>query len=147
MGSDERSVEFNMSLATLERINDLIKQAHLSSQGLFSLKTGIPYSDHQVYLNTLDRIYIEVQTKMNSDERTECIKFEKGIIKLKLKWGDNILYPFFKNEEKNEKYTDGWNEILFVARQYEVYLMQTMDKHKMLLRDSGKVEDQFDKGF
>ena len=97
MQVDEKSVQFNMSLATLERINSLIKQAHLSSQGLFSLKTGIPYSDHQVYLNTLDRIFIEVQTKMNPDEIKECRKFENQIIKLKLKWQDNILYPFFKN--------------------------------------------------
>ena len=58
METNEKSVKFNMSLATLERINDLIKQAHLASQGLFSLKTQIPYSDHQVYLNTLDRIFI-----------------------------------------------------------------------------------------
>ena len=136
MQTDEKSAQFNMSLATLERINDLIKQAHLSSQGLFSLKTGIPYCDHQVYLNTLDRIFIEVQAKMSKDERKECIIFEKEIVKLKLKWQDNILYPFFKNEEKNSKYTDGWNEILSVARQYEIYLMRSMDKHKMLLKEA-----------
>ena len=136
MQVDDKAVQFNMSLATLERINNLIKQAHLSSQGLFSLKTGIPYCDHQVYLNTLDRIYIEVQAKMNNDERKECRRFEKEIIKLKLKWQDNMLCPFFKNEEINPKYTIGWNEILSIARQYEIYLMQSMDRHKMLLREA-----------
>ena len=136
MENDEKSVKFNMSLATLERINELIKQAHLSSQGLFSLKTRIPYSDHQVYLNTLDRIYIEVQTKMDDTERTECSKFESKIIELKLKWKDNLLCPFLKDEQSNPNYTRGWNEILFVARQYEIFLMQSMDRHKMLLRES-----------
>lgn len=136
MEGNEKSVQFNMSLATLERINDLIKQAHLSSQGLFSLKTGIPYSDHQVYLNTLDRIFIEVQTKMNNDEIKQCRQFEKEIIKLKLKWQNDILYPFFKNEEKNPQYIESWNEILSIARQYEIFLMQCMDKHKMLLKES-----------
>lgn len=136
MQMEGKSVQFNMSLATLERINDLIKQAHLSSQGLFSLKTNIPYSDHQVYLNTLDRIYIEVQTKMDTDEIKKCSQFEGEIIKLKLKWKENLLYPFFKNEESNPKYTTAWNEILFVARQYEIYLMQCMDKHKMLLKEA-----------
>jgi len=133
---DEKTTQFNMSLATLERINDLIKQAHLSSQGLFSLKTGIPYSDHQIYLNTLDRIYIEVQTKMSSDEIKKCNTFEKRIIELKLKWKDHLLYPFFKNETQNNNYIIGWNEILFVSRQYEIYLMQCMDRHKMLLKES-----------
>jgi len=136
MQTDEKSVQFNMSLATLQRIDNLIKQAHLSSQGLFSLKTGIPYSDHQVYLNTLDRIFIEVQTKMHKDEITKCNNYENAIIKLKLKHKDNILYPFFKNEERNINYTNGWNEILSVARQYEIFLMQCMDKHKMLLKES-----------
>lgn len=136
MQMEGKSVQFNMSLATLERINDLIKQAHLSSQGLFSLKTNIPYSDHQVYLNTLDRIYIEVQTKMDTDEMKKCLQFEEKIIKLKLKWKENLLYPFFKNEESNPKYPLAWNEILFVARQYEIYLMQCMDKHKMLLKEA-----------
>lgn len=136
MQVDNKSVQFNMSLATLERINDLIKQAHLSSQGLFSLKTNIPYSDHQVYLNTLDRIYIEVQTKMDDSERKQCHQFEDKIIKLKLKWKSHILCPFFKNEEINPNYAIAWNEILFIARQYEIYLMQCMDKHKMLLKES-----------
>jgi len=133
---DEKTTQFNMSLATLERINELIKQANLSSQGLFSLKTGIPYSDHQIYLNTLDRIYIEVQTKMSKDEIKRCNEFEKKIINLKLKWKTNLLYPFYKNEQINNNYTTGWNKILFVARQYEIYLMQCMDRHKMLLKES-----------
>jgi beta-galactosidase beta subunit len=130
----EKSVEFNMSLATLERINNLIKQAHLSSQGLFSIKMNIPYSDHQVYLNTLDRIYIEVQTKMDDKERVKCSEFEKKIVETKMKWKEDILFPFI-DEKRNSNYDLAWNEIIFVARQYEIFLMQSMDRHKMLLRE------------
>ena len=133
--AEEKSVEFNMSLATLERINNLIKQAHLSSQGLFSIKMNIPYSDHQVYLNTLDRIFIEVQTKMDDKERVKCLEFEKKIIETKMKWKEDILYPFI-DEKRNLNYELAWNDIIFIARQYEIFLMQSMDRHKMLLREA-----------
>ena len=132
---EEKSVEFNMSLATLERINNLIKQAHLSSQGLFSIKMNIPYSDHQVYLNTLDRIFIEVQTKMDDKERVKCLEFEKKIINAKMKHKEDILYPFI-DEKRNLNYELAWNDIIFIARQYEIFLMQSMDRHKMLLREA-----------
>ena len=132
---NEKSVEFNMSLATLERINNLIKQATLSAQGLFSIKMRIPYSDHQVYLNTLDRIFIEAQPKMDDQERVKCLEFEKKIIDVKTKWKEHILIPFI-NEQRNLGYDTAWNEIIFIARQYEIFLMQSMDRHKMLLRES-----------
>ena len=143
-------VEFNMSLATLERINSLIIQAHYSKQGLFCLKLGLqrfsPYQDKEFYLSALDLIYTEAQTKMTNIEITTCKSYWNKINDLKIKWASDIYTAGVIEGVKNMRYLTAWNEILFVAREYELFLMKTMDIHKMLLRDTEKVEDKLDDG-
>jgi hypothetical protein len=41
----------------------------------------------------------------------------------------------------NKNYINAWSQIMNVGRSYEIFLMKTMEKHDMLLKEKGRVED------
>ena len=128
--------EFDMSLATLMRINDLIKILHQ-----LSIESRPTTQTKELYLKTLDRVYIESSIKMSKDEKIKADKYQEDIFLLKEKWGMNLAMPFKRYNHINQKYTQGWSEVTFLARQYELFLMKTMERHNMLLKDQKRIED------
>lgn len=137
---------FDMSLETLRRINNLINQCHLSSQGLFCAKYEIfPRKDNEYYLLGLDRLFMEAQCKMIEKEITKCKFYRNEIIKARNKWINVINFPTITDDEGNRitnmSYEKAWIEIKEIARSYEVFLMQTMDAHNMLLKLKDLVTD------
>jgi len=139
------TTEFNSSVAVLIRIDKLIQQAHAASQGLFSLKYGLPSKDEEYYLMALDRLFVESQTMMNEDEIKECNLYRNELIKAKNKWINDIERPSVFDETSNTKrsnirYTRAWLEIKEIARDYEIYLMRVMRDHGLLLTEKGLAE-------
>jgi len=121
--------EWNSNLATLQRIGDLIDELHLLTKNPNHLKANVA-----LYLNTMDCVFKEGQ-KFSDEEKAKCRGFQGLITTLKTKWG-NALYlpkiPYCKSKS-NPKYHSGWGEIIACAREYEIYLMECLDKHNMLL--------------
>jgi len=67
--------EFNSNLATLIRIDSLMKQIHNVHIGI------IPPLKVQGfhYISLLDRLFMEVYPKLSKDELEECLKRQKEI--------------------------------------------------------------------
>jgi len=144
---ENKQTEFNMSLETLRRINNIIVQIHQASQGLFCQNQTL---NKQYYLSGIDRLFIEAQTKMTPSEILKCEQFQKEIIRLRNEGGINLEIPEtdqgLGSRKPNPLYYEGWNKLRGCLREYEIFLMRTLDKHGMLLRDSMKIEDMFDEG-
>ena len=138
--NQQKSSEFNMSVATLIRLDALIKQLHLASRGMLSMMWDVTLNDNKYYIDTLDRIFIEVQTKMNKNEEAECENFQQRILNIKKQWKEDISTPI-RNGRMNKNYIYAWSQIMNVGRIYEIFLMKTMEKHDMLLKEKGRVED------
>lgn len=132
--------EFDMSVATLQRIDRLIKVNH--ELYLDSMPT---YDTNELYLRTLDRIYIEASIKMTENEKDVALKFQTDINNLRIKWGNNLYMPSLdrlgSGNRANKDYARGWYEIKVQARDYELFLMKTMERHGMLLKDQTRIED------
>lgn len=134
MGESEtvRETEFDSSVATLQRIDSLIKMLHRAILG--DLESKNPYV---TYIQVLDRLYLEGQVKMSKDELEECENHQKGL---------GLLYNKWKNDytDKNSKnYLSAWSEIKKRARLYEIYIMKCLDTHNMLMRDKKDVMSKF----
>jgi hypothetical protein len=129
-----------MSVATLVRLDALIKQLHLASRGMLSRMWDVTLNDNKYYIDTLDRIFIEVQTKMSKNEEKECENFQQKILNIKKQWREDISKPV-RNGRMNKNYINAWSQIMNVGRSYEIFLMKTMEKHDMLLKEKGRVED------
>jgi len=133
-GSKGKQTEFNSSMATLKRIDSLIQSLHNSS--FQSIK--------EEYIILLDRLYIEAQTKMTTEEKKTSKEYQEVITKLKTKWG-NDLYKrnigSLTSPIKNKKYMNGWSEIMMVAREYEIHIMSVMDSHNMLMKNQQTVDE------
>ena len=139
------TTEFNSSVAVLMRIDRLIKEAHLSYQGLFTLTYQVPGNDSEFYLLALDRLFMECQTMMDDTEIKECKAYRNRIIIAKNKWIHAIERPIIYDETDNTKranmgYKRAWIEIKEIARSYEIYLMQVMRNHGLLLTEKGLAE-------
>ena len=139
------TTEFNSSVAVLMRIDSLVKQAHASYQGLFTIKYGLPGNDGEYYIMALDRLFIEAQTMMDDIEIEKCNSYRNEIIIAKNKWINDIDRPVIFDETENKRrtnirYTRAWIEIKEQARSYEVYLMRVMRNHGLLLTEKGLAE-------
>lgn len=126
-----KQTEFDSSVATLQRIDKLIQVLH-GSQLDFMDRTN-RYS----YLISLDRLFIEGNPKFTPEEKEKCREHQTGI---------NIFRNTHKNEmrdPKYRKYNEYWNIVLDQARTYEIYLMECLDNHNMLLKDSSAGINKF----
>lgn len=141
MAEENRETDFDSSAATLARIDRIINFLHT-----VRLDPLIDANQYQLYINTLDRLFIEAVAKMTPQEEKQAKRFRQEMSTIKTKWQKDINLPTFRpmgdsNIRINNKFFAAWNELLPVAREYEVFLMKTMDKHNMLLRDKARVED------
>lgn len=143
--------EFNSSVATLKRIDDLFRQLHDLSRGIiptnkfgFPLITGNP---HELYISTTDRLYLEGHVKFTKDEKDECKELKKDIDKIRTKYGINLkLKKVSKgmppHDYDNPQYYLGWDELLLTNQLYETKVVEYLDTHNMLMKnkdDAGMV--------
>jgi len=153
METRNKETTFNSSMATLIRIDKLISELHCLRRGIIPLNNfGIPIktgNPTELYLDTLFDLHIEVGSKMTKGENSEFSKSEehqKKIEDKKYYYGRNL---YVKTMEKgmpprliaNEHYYTGWNEMQELGDVYFMFLMNTADKHGMLLTTKATGED------
>ena len=136
--------EFNSSVATLRRIDDLMRQLHDLSRGIiptnkfgFPLITGNP---HELYLKTTKRLYLEGKEKFDTKEVERILKLKEGVDKVRNKYGTNLyLRKISKGmppqDYDNRLYYEGWNDILEANEEYEEYIIGCLDRHGMLMKN------------
>ena len=139
-----KQTEFNMNVATLMRIDTLIKEAHLASRGGYPR----PIDNDIFYVETLDREYIESHYKFSRKEKNIALWYQNKIDLIMKKWGNNFYQDFVDYDAgiSNIKYTIARHELKTIARRYEIFLMGAMGKHGMLLTDSKDAISKFRSG-
>lgn len=141
---NNKETEFNSSLATLIRIDKLIRHLHDLSRGLVPTNEfGIPLittNPSDLYLKTTRRLFMEGEPKFLSTEVEECETIFNKIKEIKKKYGHNI---YLKNISKgmppceypNINYYIAWNELMKANEDYERIIIKYLDKHGMLMKD------------
>ena len=141
--------EFNSSVATLRRIDDLIRQLHDLSRGIIPTnKFGIPLitgNPYELYISTTDRLYLEGHVKFDDKEIKKCKELEGDINIVKDRYGINLkLKEISKGmppyQYTNLKYYEGWEELLKTNKKYETYVVECLDKHGMLMKTKDSAE-------
>jgi len=130
-GSDKgKQTEFDSSFATLQRIDCIIKGAHTSAVNM----------DQVHYIIFVERMFVEARAKMKQSELEKCEMFQDKINKLRTRYKNVLTNPFLIDEvgtrKFNNNYSEAWNFLLTVVKEYELHLMATMDNHNMLMRDT-----------
>jgi len=108
----ERS-EFNSNLATLERIDDLLKKC----------REAAFVGDLSAWFKFLRNLRKEAQVKMPDDEKEKCTKEYKSLEKI------HELYLLHADKKGISKTFDRNLD------EFELYLREFMNKKGMLLRD------------
>lgn len=122
--TEYRQTDWDSSYATLQRIDSIIKHLHTIRI------LGVPGRNNNLsYLDTIDRLYMEAQTKMSKEEINKSQEFQTKISELFENFG-KIIY-----NQASIYYIMAWREIKQVVRLYEIFLMKTLDRHNMLMRD------------
>ena len=115
-----KETEFNSSVATLMRVDRLIKELHSLRRGIFPLSEfGMPIktgNTTELYLLTLFDLHIEVATKMNKGENSEFEKsneHQQKINDCKLSYGTHlkmavIIRGMPSKEYRNDNFYLGW---------------------------------------
>ena len=141
--------EFNSSVATLRRIDDLMRQLHDLSRGIIPTnKFGIPLitgNPYELYISTTDRLYLEGHVKFDDKEKTKCDGLDKDRIGVKNKYGINLKLKRItkgmpSHDYENIEYYNGWNELLETNNRYEAYVVECLDKHGMLMKTKDSAE-------
>ena len=148
--------EFNSSVATLMRVDKLIKELHSLRRGIFPtnefgmpIKTG---NTTELYLLTLFDLHIEVATKMTKGKDSEFSKSEdkqNEINDCEAKYGVDLKMPITlqgmpSHEYRNDNFYLGWEELHKLGDKYFFFLMMTADLHGMLLTNKKEVDDEPD---
>lgn len=129
---NNKETEFNSSLATLIRIDEIIRELHQIAMN------GRGFD----YLKALDRLYIEAQNKMNKVELGRAAELQELLYNLRLKWNRELGMKW-RGQKLNANFVMGWDEINHAAREYEIFIMRSMDSHGMLMRDAKKGLEKF----
>lgn len=152
----QTETEFNSSVATLMRIDKLIRELHSLRRGIFPLSEfGMPIktgNTTELYLLTLFDLHIEVATKMTKGENSEFNKsngYQKGIDDCRDNYGVNLKMPTMikgmpSKEYRNDQFYVGWEELHELCDEYFFFLMMTADLHGMLLTNKKEVDDEPD---
>lgn len=147
--------EFNSSVATLRRIDDLMRQLHDLSRGIIPTnKFGIPLitgNPHELYLKTIKRLYLEGKEKFDKTEKDKIAELKKSIDDVRGEYGINlsrktIVKGMPPHNYENKLYYESWNKILEANEEYEEYIVGCLDKHGMLIttkKDSDEEPDDW----
>ncbi len=154
MGSDElKETEFNSSVATLMRVDQLIKDLHSLRRGMIPRdKFGIPIktgNTTELYLLTLHDLHIEIAPKMSSQEFTDSEAHEKLLTNCKTHWGTNLNTPILSRGMPSRQYQNrnfylGWEDMHKLGDDYFVFLVKIADIHGMLLTNKKDDDDEPD---
>ena len=141
-GDQPKETEFNSSIATLRRIDDLMRQLHDLSRGIIPTnKFGIPLitgNPYELYISTTERLYLEGKKKFKEGEQEEADKLRNKVQEIREHYGTNLhLQKISKgmppHEYTNLEYYKGWNEMLQANKEYETFIVGCLDAHGMLL--------------
>lgn len=144
-----KETEFNSSVATLRRIDDLMRQLHDLSRGIIPTnKFGIPLitgNPYELYISTTDRLYLEGHVKFDDSEKDKCDELDKDRDTIKDKYGVNLKLKELSRgmppyQYINLEYYKGWEELLKVNKKYESYVVECLDKHGMLMKTKDGAE-------
>lgn len=144
-----KETEFNSSVATLKRIDELLRQLHDLSRGIIPTnKFGIPLitgNPYELYISTTDRLYLEGHVKFIDTEMKKCKELDKGREDIKSRYGINLKLKRISkgmppHDYDNVEYYKGWNELLDSNKKYESYVVECLDKHGMLMKDKDGAE-------
>ena len=133
MDSTEKTVKYDSSQETKKRINSLIILLHRAA-----LKSPDVSNPNLTYLSCLDRLYIECRAKLSSDEKKELKSISQEIEKIKADNFNNLCTPYLcfgTNRRRNTEYIKTWNSLMNKAREFEIMLMEFLDRHNFLLRE------------
>ena len=128
---DERVTEFNSSVATLVRIDELLKSLHLARLSADKIKKYRRY-------HILDSLFIEANGKLKPEEKEICRKYYENITGLLINNKRSIL-----TSAKNRANTNAWDILLSHIRDYEIYLIGLLDKHGMLMTNAKRGMEKF----
>ena len=84
-----KETEFDSSVATLYRIDALIKLLHETAIG-----KHYGENSNEMYLRTLDRLFMETQTKMTDDEFNNAKKYQTQIKQISKNNDNSSTYSF-----------------------------------------------------
>lgn len=133
-GLDGKEVAFDSSEETKRRIAALIILLHESSYGV-PMEGAVNINPRYIYIRTLKRLYVEVRAKLTDEEKKKCEDelIKLGLIQLKYR---KDMYP--ADKKRRENYYLGWAEYVATAEEFEIYLMELLDKHGFLMKDKPK---------
>ena len=153
-----KETEFNSSVATLIRIDQLIRELHCLRRGIiprdkfgFPVKTG---NTTELYLLTLHDLHIEITPKMIKDEFIDSEGFKTIIDDCKTKYGPNlktttVIKGMPSKEYRNDQFYIGWEELHKLGDDYFIFLVKIADNHGMLLtnkKEGDEEPDEWDEG-
>jgi hypothetical protein len=138
------TTEFNSSIATLMRVDFLIRQYQDLRRGLIPRdKFGFPVitmNPRELAISTLFNIKSECLSLMTKDEISKVKENEDKIDGCKFKYGphlDSMYRTITKGmpprELSNPNYYLGWKELESLADDYFLFLMNVLNIHGMLL--------------
>jgi len=109
--------EFNMAIATLKRIDDLLRAASYASVS----------KDANLWQSFLENVYREACPKFTKEEREELDKMMYDV---------NIAYRDHMHYNKHAPYSlkmDKYGKVLYYLHKYETHLRICMDRHGLLI--------------
>jgi len=153
MPNESKETEFNSSVATLMRVDELIKELHSLRRGMIPRdKFGIPIktgNTTELYLLTLHDLHIEIAPKMLMQEYKDSIGHKTIIDDCKKRWGTNLNIPTItrglpSREYQNNNFYLGWEELHKLGDEYFMFLVKIADIHGMLLTNKKENDDEPD---
>lgn len=153
MKEDSKESEFNSNVATLMRIDQLIKELHSLRRGIIPKdKFGIPIktgNTTELYIMTLHDLFIEIAPKMTPKEYEDSKGFEILLEDCKKRWGSNLHIKVISRgmpskEYHNNNFYLGWEEMHQLGDKYFIFLVKIGDIHGMLLTNKKEDNDEPD---
>ena len=147
---ESKETEFNSSVATLMRIDQLIRELHSLRRGIIPKdKFGTPVkigNTTELYILTLEDLHIEIAPKMTAQEFIDSETNLAIISKCKERWGTNLNVQYIekcmpRRTFTNIQYTKAWIELKDLGDNYFLLLVKIADIHGMLLINKKLEED------
>jgi len=125
MNDGFQSTEFNSSVACLMRIDDLIQGLHKARLNLFPVR-----NNRAMFCDCLYGLWVETRAKLDKKEQHQCLTLITEMDDVKVRYGKTMLVETTNNRLR---YEQGWAEITAMAQEFELLIMELLDKHGMLM--------------
>lgn len=152
-GIPTETTEFNSSVATLMRVDFLIRQYQDLRRGLIPRdRFGFPVitmNPKELAISTLFNIKSECLSIMTKEEITTLKTYENKIENCKFKYGSHLdsMYKTIQKgmpprELSNPYYYQGWAELESLADDCFLFLMKVLNVHGMLLTKKREQDEE-----